>query len=366
MGKLIPFQPPPGVFKNGTPYQAKGRWSDCNLVRWKDGRLQPLGGWETVIGTTITGVGRAMITWRDFTGARWLAIGTNSNLYIFTSLSGTASDISPNTLVAGNVDGSIGLGFGIGDFGGTVTRATVTGTDISFTASGSVIASSSTVFTDATTTPVGPLPFAVGDEIEIAGSSESANNKTYPLSHRIVTVSANQMTVGPTNGSAVYGTNTLVDDAAGDSVTIKRTRRFGNENAASSSLVLEASSWIFDLWGENLIGMSTADGKIYEWDPTQSSATTTDAAVISNAPINNSAILVSKQRHLFAFGAGGNNKKIQWSHAETNTVWTATATNQAGAFEIDTSGKILAGKIVGDRILVWTSTDLHAVDWGNV
>tara|TARA_R110002012_G_scaffold3065_2_gene14389 strand:- start:768 stop:2684 length:1917 start_codon:yes stop_codon:yes gene_type:complete len=363
MGKLIPFQPPPGVFKNGTPYQAKGRWSDCNLVRWKDGRLQPLGGWETVIGTTITGVGRAMITWRDFTGARWLAIGTNSNLYIFTSLSGTASDISPNTLVAGNVDGSIGLGFGIGDFGGTVTRATVTGTDISFTASGSVIASSSTVFTDATTTPVGPLPFAVGDEIEIAGSSESANNKTYPLSHRIVTVSANQMTVGPTNGSAVYGTNTLVDDAAGDSVTIKRTRRFGNENAASSSLVLEASSWIFDLWGENLIGMSTADGKIYEWDPTQSSATTTDAAVISNAPINNSAILVSKQRHLFAFGAGGNNKKIQWSHAETNTVWTATATNQAGAFEIDTSGKILAGKIVGDRILVWTSTDLHAVDW---
>ena len=94
MGKLVPFQPPPGVFKNGTPYQAKGRWSDCNLVRWKDGRLQPLGGWETTIGDrsspTVTGIGRAMITWRDFTGARWLAIGTNSNLYIFTSLSGTS------------------------------------------------------------------------------------------------------------------------------------------------------------------------------------------------------------------------------------------------------------------------------------
>ena len=79
MGKLVPFQPPPGVFKNGTPYQAKGRWSDCNLVRWKDGLLQPLGGWEKVIdpGSSVTGVGRAMISWRDFKDARWLAIGTS-------------------------------------------------------------------------------------------------------------------------------------------------------------------------------------------------------------------------------------------------------------------------------------------------
>ena len=377
MGKLVPFQPPPGVFKNGTPYEAKGRWSDCNLVRWKDSRLQPLGGWEQVIGSTITGIGRAMITWRDFTGARWLAIGTNSNLYIFTSLSGTASDITPEAatsttdLVAGNSDGEIGLGFGTGDFGGVVTRATVTGTDISFTASGSVISSTSTRFTDTTATPVGPLPFAVGDEIEIAGSLQSANNKEYPLSHRVVSVTTNAssgastMTVGATNGSAIYGTTTLVDDAAAGngSVTIKRTRRYGNENIATSSLVLEASSWIFDLWGENLVGMSTADGRIFQWDPTTTDATGTEAVVIAGAPIDNSAILVSKQRHLFAFGAGGNKRKIQWSHAESNTTWTATATNQAGSFEIDSSGEIRAGKTVGDRILVWTSTDLHAVDW---
>ena len=456
----MPFQPPPGVFKNGTPYQAKGRWSDCNLVRWKDGRMQPLGGWETTIGDrsspTVTGIGRAMITWRDFTGARWLAIGTNSNLYVFTSLSGTASDITPEAatsstdLVAGNSDGEIGLGFGTGDFGGVVTIATVTGTDISFTATGSVISSTSTVFTDTTSTPLGPSPFAAGDEIEIAGSSESANNKTYPLSHRVVTVTngnitgltdttptptgawevsntetgviqtstsgsgtgarfttvtdgsgnptvsvttvgtgyavsdtivltdagssintatvtvssiKNEMTVGAKNGSAIYGTSTLVDDAAGDSVTIKRTRRYGNENIAHSSLVLEASSWAFDLWGENLLGVSTADGRIFQWDPTTTNPTGTKAVVVANAPINNSAILVSKKRHLFAFGAGGNKRMVQWSHAESETTWTPTAVNQAGSFEIDSSGEILAGKTVGDRILVWTSTDLHSVDF---
>ena len=456
--------------KNGTAYQAKGRWHDCNLVRWKDNRLQPLGGWQKVIDSPITGVGRAMITWRDYTGDRWMAIGTNSNLYIYTSLSGSATDITPLNFVAGDSDAKLGLGFGAGDFGGYDTRKTVTGTDITFTAP-ATISSSSTAFTDATTTPDGPSPFAVGDEIEISGSSESANNKIYPLSHRVVTaVTAgvaglsdttptpsgawqasqshtnvsqtstsgsgtgikfsittdgsgnptvtittigsgyaasntivitdpgnttntatvtvgsikNQMTVGLTNGSVIYtgtitgltittagtgysagtlsatggggsgfaGTYTVTggvvstvtitnagsgytstptivisdagnsnavitadptgsiatDSSAGETVTIKRTRRYGNENAASSSLVLEASSWIFDLWGENLVGLSTADGRIFMWDPTTTDATGTKAVVIANAPINNSAILVSKQRHLFAFGAGGNKR----------------------------------------------------------
>ena len=227
MGKIVPFQPPPGVWKNGTAYQAKGRWHDCNLVRWKDNKLQPLGGWQKVIGSTITGVGRAMITWRDFTGDRWMAIGTNSNLYIYTSLSGSATDITPLNFVAGDSDAKLGLGFGAGDFGGYDTRKTVTGTDITFTAP-ATISSSSTAFTDATTTPDGPSPFAVGDEIEISGSTQGGNNKTYPNSHRIVTISANSMTVGPTNGSAVYSSSGIVNDAAAGNgeVTIKRARRF--------------------------------------------------------------------------------------------------------------------------------------------
>ena len=403
MGKLIPFQPPPGVFKNGTPYQAKGRWSDCNLVRWKDGLLQPLGGWEKVIGSTINGIGRAMTSWRDSTGDRWLAIGTSSDLYIFTSLSGSASTITPSTLVPGNESGEVGLGFGTGDFGGTAASTSIeNATDISFS-NWDTITTTSTALTDkpydsndstgatrsTTAPPIGPLPFEVGDEIEIYGSvaNSGINNANYSGtggaragSHRVcaVTISsgsnASTMKLGPSSnatdggGSSAYvstDTNRIVTDAAASNgnVTLARARRFGCENAASSSLVLEASSWIFDLWGENLIGLSTADGKIYEWDPTTTAATSTLAAPVTGAPTSNAAVLVSKQRHLFALGAGGNKRKIQWSHAEDNNTWTATATNQAGSFEIDTSGEILAGRTVGDRILVWTSTDLHAVDF---
>ena len=562
MGKLVPFQPPPGVYKNGTPYQAKGRWSDCNLVRWKDGRLQPLGGWEKVIeaGSTISGIGRAMITWRDLTGDRWLAIGTSSNLYIFTSLSGTASNITPLLLVPGNESGEVGLGFGTGPFGGTaITSSVEDKVDISFT-SPATISSTSTVFTDAdsvaestpattTLSPVGPTPFAVGDLIEVLGSV-TANNRSYTGaggvttgSHRVVSVSENSMTIGPPEGTAIYGstitgltittagfgfaasssgtlsatggggsgfagtyttnssgsldtvtitnagtgyssvptivisgspatlsgTFTASDDSmdmlltsnshglsigdafrvsttgtfpagsptggsnivlavdtdfyvygdpsgfsantwkvaltpegdplyfenagsgthswyttsgvvtasltgtittaaahASTPITLARARRFGNENVATSSLVLEASSWMFDLWGDNLVGLSTADGKIYKWDPTTNGATNIKATVITNAPTNNLAILVSKQRHMFAFGAGGDVKKVLWSDAEnieSAANWAPSATNQAGSFEIDTAGSIRAGKTVGDRILVWTSVDLHAIDF---
>ena len=30
---LIPLQIPPGVYRNGTEYQASNRWYDANLVR---------------------------------------------------------------------------------------------------------------------------------------------------------------------------------------------------------------------------------------------------------------------------------------------------------------------------------------------
>ena len=388
MGKLVKFTPPPGVWANGTAYQAKGRWHDCNLVRWKDGRLQPLGGWEKTIGATLSGVGRSMMTWRDYSGNRWMAIGTNEKLYVFTSLSGSAEDITPviaapNAFITGNANAELGLGFGAGNFSGTETTQEVKSdsTNTSGGTSGQISidretdkilttkATSAKIFTDGVTNTnspgVGPSPFGVGDEIELIGFSGTNNAKTYGStgSHRVVSLTESEMVLGPTNGSAAYGGSTLTDETPSGQVTIRRTRRFGNENAESSSLVLEASSWIFDLWGEKLVGMSTSDGKLYEWNPSATNPTGTVATVISGAPVNNYAMLVSKERHMFALGASGNNRQIMWSDTDDNTDWTAATDNQAGSFFIDTSGQIMAGKTVGDRILIWTSTDLHAIDW---
>ena len=43
---LVKLEIPPGVFRNGTEYQVSGRWYDSNLVRWIDGLMMPVGGWE--------------------------------------------------------------------------------------------------------------------------------------------------------------------------------------------------------------------------------------------------------------------------------------------------------------------------------
>jgi len=51
---LLPIKISPGFFKNGTQYQAKNRWYNGNLVRFSEGRLRPIGGWQRLAETQIT------------------------------------------------------------------------------------------------------------------------------------------------------------------------------------------------------------------------------------------------------------------------------------------------------------------------
>ena len=117
----------------------------------------------------------------------------------------------------------------------------------------------------------------------------------------------------------------------------------------------EATTWSLDNWGEYLVGCTSDDGKLYEWQ--------LDAAVvaaqISNAPINNLGLIVTEERFLFALGAGGNPRKVQWCDKENNTLWTPAATNEAGDIELQTSGQIMGAVRVRGRTLIVTDTDSH-------
>jgi len=120
-----------------------------------------------------------------------------------------------------------------------------------------------------------------------------------------------------------------------------------------------ATSWSLDTWGENLVGCTEDDGKIYEW----ALATGTAAAVVTNAPTSNRSLIVTAERFLFALGAGGNPRKIQWSDREDNTTWTPAATNEAGDLELETSGQVMKGVRVRGQTLILTSTDAHAANY---
>lgn len=116
-----------------------------------------------------------------------------------------------------------------------------------------------------------------------------------------------------------------------------------------------ATSWALDNWGEYLIACSDADGKIYEWQLNSG----TPAAAVTNAPIDNRSAMVTAERFLFALGAGGNPRKVQWSDREDNTTWTPLVTNEAGDIELQTSGYIQCGVRVQGQTLILTDVDAH-------
>lgn len=113
---LFPIDLPPGCYQNGTVYQSKGRWYDCNLVRFVSGTKQPEGGWRKKTATPVTGMGRAILSWVTNNGSSWTAVGTEQKLYAI-SRSGAVTDITPTSFIAGRVDAVAQGGFGSGKFG---------------------------------------------------------------------------------------------------------------------------------------------------------------------------------------------------------------------------------------------------------
>ena len=250
----LPLKLPPGIYRNGTEYQAAGRWYDANLVRWYENTLRPVGGWRKRSNTQITGMCRGFLNWRDNGGTRWIALGTQSKLYAMND-SRIIKEITPTGLAGGIADATVRTGYGYNDYGA----------------------------------------FSYGVARPDTGASTPA------------------------------------------------------------------TTWSLDTWGEYLIACSSTDGKLYEWR--LGFATPTLAAAITNAPVGNKAMMVTADRIIFALGAGGNPRKVQWCDQENNTDWTPSTTNLAGDYELATPGTLLAGKRVKGINLLFTDVDVHTAQY---
>ena len=89
----------------------------------------------------------------------------------------------------------------------------------------------------------------------------------------------------------------------------------------------------------------------------------TTAMPIENAPEGNLGLLVTEERFLFALGAGGNPRLVQWCDRENNTLWTPAATNEAGDIELQTAGQIMQGIRTRGQSLIITDTDAHSATY---
>jgi len=128
---------------------------------------------------------------------------------------------------------------------------------------------------------------------------------------------------------------------------------------ADTETILPATTWSLENWGEYLLAMSSDDGKLYEWQ----GDVATDAALIANAPTSCTGMMVTEERFVVCFGAGGDPRKVQWSDREDNTTWTPAATNEAGDINLQTNGVILAGLRTRGQSLILTTEDAHSLTY---
>lgn len=123
--------------------------------------------------------------------------------------------------------------------------------------------------------------------------------------------------------------------------------------------LLDADTWQLDVFGDYLVGCLTGDGKIYVWQ----GVLATPAAQAAGSPTACVGLVVTPERFLFALGAGGNMRKIQWPSQETFATWTPSSTETAGDFEISTNGRLRCGARTKNETLLWTDADCWVANW---
>ena len=77
---LIPILLPPGLERNGTPYDTVKNWWDMNLMRWVSGSARPIGGWVRRTGTPLDSAVRRFHSWQTNDASRRTLAGTDHKL----------------------------------------------------------------------------------------------------------------------------------------------------------------------------------------------------------------------------------------------------------------------------------------------
>ena len=72
----------PGINKEGTAYTAENGWFDGNLVRFRKGFPEKIGGWAKNSLNAYKGTGRKLHAWVNLQGTKFLGVGTRLKLYI--------------------------------------------------------------------------------------------------------------------------------------------------------------------------------------------------------------------------------------------------------------------------------------------
>ena len=347
--KLVDLKFQPGIDKQDTAYSAgdQRKYVDSDFVRFHYGKPERWQGWKYLPNPnkTIVGVVRDTHSWIGLDGTRYLALGTDRKLYIYSD--GAVTDITPIRETAAltnpfTTNGTTTVtvtdaahGAQIGDFVTFDSFSAIDGLDMNNEFEVITVPSASTYTVTHTSTASGSTSGG--------GGSGNANY---------------QIRTGPSTSTYGYGWGTLSWNTS-----------TWNTPRSSSSVVVDARNWSLDNFGEDLIA-TVLNGGTFVWDT--SGGTSSRATALSNAPTASRFSLVSTDtRHLLIFGTEttiGNSDTqddllFRFSDREDATDYTPVATNEAGSLRISDGSRIVGAVKSSGQILVWTDTSLHGIQF---
>jgi len=254
---------------------------------------------------------------------------------------------------------SYGYGFGIGNYGGTVTASATT------TLNGGIVAADTTItLTDASSFPTAGTV--------LIGNFSSGD---YASTSELVTYtgkSSNDLT-GCTRST--NGTTAPASTATGTTVTNATDWGGWGDAVEASTVTLEPGLWSLSNFGEVLIA-TVLNGKTFTWNSgiaarlTTRASTTTSGFQTTNNPTATRTTLVSPTtRHLIHFGtettigtpSTQDDMFIRFSADEDINEYTVEATNTAGTQRLQDGTKIMGALVAKENILVWTDNALYTM-----
>ena len=366
---LLPIKIPAGFFRNATQYEAKNRWYDGNLVRFSEGRLRPIGGWQRLADTQITKKGAIESLTITTAGTGYSGNGT-----LGFSGGGGASFAGTYTVS-----------------GGAIATVVITNSGSGYTSAPTITISGSTSGTAAVITPTifsgvdpirglhswrlgtGARYLAVGSvqSLRLWDGSQSygTNSPIYDITPATATIPSGNIDFkdqkdflisGLGFGALEYGGDRNLDGSGGSASggDVYGTPRFPAEDPDITDADAWRDNyvpvWSLDNFGDDLIAVNSGEGSIWYMDSsglsfTNATQTATPAVLLSSlggstgVPVDNVGVLVTPERHIMVIGAGGNSRRIAWGQQESLTDFTPSVTNTAGDIDVQTKGKIIGG-----------------------
>jgi hypothetical protein len=339
-----------GVIKENTELDATGHWVDADKIRFRFGRPELMGGWQSIIDPSqankISGVPRLLDTLRNRLSQQAAFIATNQGA--FSSELSTFYNITPvvSTLATSNI---------------LSTTAGSNKVTVSVSAHG---------LTDGTLVEVVSAAATIGGNVVI--NPVSSVSAMFPVS----VVDANSFTI------QVSSTAAATSAATGGAITIGFCYAAGPQNTtqqsgwgtgawggnfgwnqAAGAIPLPLRLWSADLWGTDLM-VVPSKGPLMYWNT--SAGITDRMTIVTAAPSVNQIVRVaSEARHVLLYGthdvSGSYNPLlIRWCSQEDFTDWTPTNINNAGDYPLPSRGsEIRAVNRVRDKTAILTDSDLY-------